>query len=138
MDAANCDPRPVGVVVERGYQQLGGAVDVDRRCRNSLTIAVEQRTQIGPEIVGREPGAAFPGDGVDHRKIELLGIGGKIEKEVLGQLDTSSGARGRAVDLVDHHDRAQTDFRAPVAARCVFAASVLRRRRPAAGNHRPY
>ena len=67
----------------------------------------EERPQIGFESIRRRASAAIPGDGVDHREIELVGVGRQIKEEILRQRDDFLGTGSGAVDLVDDDDRSQ-------------------------------
>ena len=52
-------------------------------------------------------GAALPGDGRDDRELELLGVGGEVEEELVDLVEHLVGPGVAAVDLVEHHDRGQ-------------------------------
>ena len=109
VDPADRDPAPVRVVVERADQHLDRRLGLDLRRGNRVDDRVEQRAQVVLELIRRETGPALLGDRVDDREIELVGVGREVEEEIVRQLDHLIAARGRAIDLVDDHDRRQPE-----------------------------
>ena len=77
-------------------------------------------------------GHAGLGDGVEHRKIELIFGGVQIDEEVVDFVEHFRHARVGAVDLVDHHDGRQVRFEG-------LREHVARlRQRPFAGVHQQH
>ena len=56
---------------------------------------------------------ALAGDGEEDRELELIGVGGQLQEEVLQALHRLVDAGCRAVDLVDDDDRAQPALQRP-------------------------
>ncbi len=81
---------------------MGGGTDVDD--------FVEEELQI--RKLALEPLAAqtLAGVGAIDRKVELLLVGIEIDKEVVDLVQDLGGPGVVAVDLVDHHDRRQTEL----------------------------
>ena len=71
---------------------------------------VEQRLQVVGETIGTAARLAFARDGVQDWKLELGGVGRQVEEEIGGRLEHPVGARVPPIDLVDHHDRAQSEL----------------------------
>ena len=60
---------------------------------------IEERAQIIREQFGRVPGAR-PARCVEHREVELIGVGREIEEEVAHLLQHFRHAGVRAIDLL--------------------------------------
>ena len=71
---------------------------------------LEQRLQIGEFPVGCSSTFSFTGNGVDDRKLDLLLGGVQVDEQVVDFVQDFRGARVLTVDLVDHHDRGQSQF----------------------------
>ena len=102
------DAALVRVVIERADQQLGFAIAIDRRRGYFADDRFEQRAEIILEGVRRQAGASVPGDRIDDRELELIGIGGEFEEEILGERNDFVRTSRRAIELVHDHDRTQT------------------------------
>ena len=94
LHAADGDPAPVGVVVEGGDQHLerrrpGRRPAAGPRARSSRTAAAGQ-ARAWP--IGLGAGAPLAGDGVEHREVELIGVGGQLQEEIL-QVSSSTSSR---------------------------------------------
>ena len=63
--------------------------------------------------IGLGAGAPLAGDGEEDRELELIGVGGQLQEEILQALHRLVDAGGRAVDLVDDDDRAQPALQRP-------------------------
>ena len=105
----------MGVVVEGGDQHLRRSLRIDVRRRHLAHDGLEERTEVGRELsrIGLGAGAPLAGDGVEDRELELVGIGGQLQEEILQALHRLVNAGRRAVDLVDDDDRAQPALQRP-------------------------
>ena len=90
---------------------------VDVRRRHLAHDRLEERAQVGRELgrIGLGAGAPLAGDGVEDRELELLGVGGQLQEEILQVSSIDLVDAGcRAVDLVDDDDRAQPALQRPL------------------------
>ena len=71
---------------------------------------VEQRLQVARIVFHRVLGDAGLGDGVEHRKIELVLGGVQIDEQIVDLVEDLRHARVGPVDFVDHHDGRQLGF----------------------------
>ena len=81
-DAADGKAALVTVVVQRGDLDLQWTARVASRRRDVIEDGIEQRLQIAGQVVRGVPGTTFAGDGVQHRKLELCGVGGQVQKQI--------------------------------------------------------
>ena len=71
---------------------------------------LEERLQRVLEAVRGEARAAFLGDRVKDRDVELVGMLGELQEEVMREVESALGVGQRAVELVDDQDRPEADF----------------------------
>jgi len=71
---------------------------------------LEQRLQVGREVVRVSSGPALLGHRIDHGRLELVGVLRELEKQVVDLAQGSLGVGVLAVHLVDHDDDAQPDL----------------------------
>ena len=115
LDLANGDASTVGVVVKRGDQHLSRAIDIDIRRWHFAHDGLEERPQVWSQLLHLrlESGAPFASDGEEHRELKLIRIGCQVQEEILQAAKGLIDARGRAVDLVDDHNRTQSALKCP-------------------------
>ena len=108
LDATDAELAHVGGVVERAHLDLQRAVGVDFGCGHVLEDGLEQRAHVRALVVFVDHREAVEARGVDDREVELLFGGAELVEEVEGVVDHPVRTRARAVDLVDDHDRLET------------------------------
>ena len=109
-DAPNAQAAQVVAVIQVGDEHLQDGFGIARRRGNVLQDGVEERAQVGGRVVHGFLGHAGLGDGVEHRKIELVFGGVEIDEQVVNLVEHFRHARVGAVDLIDHHDGRQVRF----------------------------
>ena len=113
VDAAHADLAHVARVVERADLKLERSVGIVVANRHVLDHRVEDGAHVADLLqffnVVRETRVAVQGRSVDHREVKLLFGGAELVEEVEGLIDDPVGTGARTVDLVDDHDRLQTE-----------------------------
>ena len=105
-DPADREAPGVVVPAEVGDQRLEAALLQHRR-GDVVDDGLQQRLQAVGHALGPEARAPLAGDGVDHRDVQLVGILGQLQEEVVGGLERPLGVGQGAVQLVDHQDRSK-------------------------------
>ena len=77
----------VGRGVEVGDERLEGCIGVVERRRDAVDDGVEQRHEVGPDVVGRGAGPSGPGVGVEDGEAHLVLVGVEVEEELLDLVD---------------------------------------------------
>src|ERR1035438_2692408 len=108
--AADAQTAEIIAVIQVGDQHLQHAVRVAHGWRNVLHDGVEQRPQIGSRIFHFALGEAGLGDGVEHRKIELIFRGVEVDEEIVDLVQDFLDAGIRPVDFVDDDDGRELIF----------------------------
>ena len=108
-DAAEREPADVRVGVEVRHERLQRMLRVVLRRRNRREQRLDERPEIGREIVGRQPGAAGARVAVDDRELDLRLVRVEVEEQLVHLVDDLLRARVVAVDLV--HDEDDGQFR---------------------------
>ena len=108
LDAADTELAHVGGVVERAHLHLQRAFRIHLGLRHVLEDGFEQRAHVVALVVELLDRETVEARGEDHREIELLFGGAELVEEIEGVVDDPVGAGARAVDLVDHDDRLET------------------------------
>ena len=105
-DPQQREPADVRACVEVRDERLERVPGVVARRRDRLEERVEQRLQVGRQLVRGEPGTPGAGVCVDDRELDLRLVGVEVEKELVDLVDDLFRPRVRPVDLVDdEHDR---------------------------------
>ena len=71
---------------------------------------LEQGLQRVAHALSRKARPSLLGDGVEDGYVELVGVLGQLQEEVMGELERALGVGQRAVELVDDQDRAEPDL----------------------------
>ena len=100
----------IGVAVQQGGEHGKGFVGRNFRCWHMRQHGIQQRVQIFAGLIQFAHAPAVATGGVKDRKIELFVIGIQRDEQVEHFIDHRIGASVGAVDLIDHHDWAQTLF----------------------------
>src|ERR1017187_2461408 len=108
--AADAQAAEIIAVIQVGNQHLQDAIRVAHGRRNVLHDGVEQRPQIGGRIFHLALGEAGLGDGVEHRKIELIFRGVEVDEEIVDLVEDFLDAGIRPVDFVDDDDGRELIF----------------------------
>ncbi len=106
-DPADADRADVARVVELRHLQLQGPLPVYLRRRAVTDDRLEERRHVPAAVRGVVRGESLQGRGVDHGEVELRLRRTEPVEQVEGLVEHPVRPRLGAVDLVDHHDRAQ-------------------------------
>ena len=105
-DPQQREPADVRARVEVRDQRLQRVLGVVAGRRDRLEQRVEERHQVGRQLVRREAGLPGAGVGVHDRELDLRLVGVEVEEELVDLVHDLLGPRIRPVDLVhDEHDR---------------------------------
>ena len=107
-DAADGDGAQVAIVVECGDEQLERPLGVRMGRRDMADYCLEEGGKVQWRVVEVRDGVALARRGVEDGKVELVSVGSELKEEVLDGPERLGDASGRAVDLVDNDDGAQT------------------------------
>ena len=107
LDATDADDADEVVVVQLRDAHLERTVGRHRRGGDVLHDRFVQRGHVAFAHAVVEAGIAVQGRGVDDREIQLLVGGAELVEQVEHLVDHPVRACAGAVDLVDHHDRAE-------------------------------
>ena len=97
----------VVVEVQGGDQHLQGAGGVHRRGRYVLQDGVEQGTHVPWPILQPGQGVSAPRRGVEDGEVELGGVGGQVEEQVLDGANRLLNPGLSTIDLVHDDHRPQ-------------------------------
>ena len=109
-DAADRERTQVVVGLNIGDQHLQGMVGISRRRRDLIEDRVEQGPEIGQVRLERPRALSFARDGVEDGEVDLFFGGVEVDEQVVDLVQDLRGPRVLAVDLVDDHDRGQSQF----------------------------
>ena len=104
LDAADADAADIVVVVDRGDQHLGRALEIDLRRRDMLEDLLEQRGQVGALGVRGHGSRARAAGAVNDRAVQLLVGRVEVEQQLKHLVADLVQACVRTVDLVDGND----------------------------------
>ena len=110
LDTADADTADVLVVVDRGYQHLGRAFDVNLRRRNVLEDLLEQWSQVLALHVRRHGSSACTAGAVNDRAVQLLVGRIEVEQQLENLVSDLIQTSVRTVDLVDCDDDLVTEL----------------------------
>src|ERR1035441_4753318 len=108
--AADTEAAQIVAVIQVGDEHLQHAVRVAHGWRDVLHDGVEEGPQIGGRIFHFALGDAGLGDGVEHRKIELVFGGVQVDEEIVDLVEDLRDAGIRPIDFVDDHDGGKLVF----------------------------
>jgi len=107
-DAADADAADVAGIVERTDLQLQRPFDIDIGLCHMLEDRLEQRLHVLAGLGDVEHGVTVQRRSEHHREIHLLFGGAEFVEQVEGMVDDPVRAGAGAIDLVDHHDRLES------------------------------
>ena len=104
LDAQQGQPADVGRRVEVRDERLQRVLRVVRGRRHGREQGLDERPEIGGELVGCEAGPPGARVGVDDRELDLRLVGVEVEEELVDLVHDGLGARVGPVDLVHDED----------------------------------
>ncbi len=106
-DATEREPSHVRIGVEVRHERLQRMLRVVLGRRHRREQRLDERPEIGREVVRREAGAAGARVAVDDRELDLRLVRVEVEEQLVHLVDDLLRARVVAVDLVDDEDDGQ-------------------------------
>src|SRR5436190_556636 len=103
-DSQEGKPADVRRGIEVGHERLERMPRVVRRRRNGCQKRLDERTEIGGEVVGLETRSTLTGVRVHDRELDLRLVGVEVEEELVHFVHDLSCTCVRPVDLVHDED----------------------------------
>ena len=110
LDAADAYPSDIIVVVDGGHQQLQVSVLVTLRRLYVIYDRLKERFEILSRHFVRIAGGTASSGAEQHRTVKLLFAGSQVQQQFKDLIHDFMHPCVRAVDLVDHHDKHESEL----------------------------